>query len=99
LLFIDKYILMIDVSVSYFDIGDAMNLRDCALGAVIAASIFAGANAGTPAQSVLGKPTLMGGLFAERPSAELARGLTTMRVCLGVVLDIAGEFTARAKQI
>jgi hypothetical protein len=97
LLFIDKYILMFDVSASFFDIGDAMNVKDCALGAVVAATIFAGACAETPAKS--GSPRLAGTLFAERSASEVARGVATMRFCLTEVLDIAGEIAALAKQI
>ena len=99
LLFIDKCILIIDVSASTFDMGDPMNLqavdlRNLALGAVIAAAISVGANAGAPT-----KPSATGLLFGERSSLQTLLGFQAVRLCVGEALDIAGALTAFVRQI
>ena len=68
-----------------------MNVKDCVLGAVVAAAIFAGANADTPATA----PTPM---HATAASVQ-APGFAVLRVGLGQVLDIVGALAAFAKQL
>ncbi len=98
LLFIDKYILIIDVSASTFDIGDPMSLRTIDLqnvvfGAVIATAISVGACAGAPARSSVAGP-----FFGDGASLQAVLRLQAVRLCLGHALDIAGDLTALAKQ-
>lgn len=66
-----------------------MNIKDCILGAVVAAAIFAGANADTPRAAPVHAP------FANMP----APGIAALRVCVGRVLDVVGTVAALAKQL
>ena len=68
-----------------------MNVKDCVIGAVVAAAIFAGANADTPTT----QPTP---LHATVVSLQ-APGFAVLRVGLGQVLDVVGMLAAFAKQL
>ena len=72
----------------------AIDLRNLALGAVIAAAISVGASAGAPT-----KHTAAGPFFGERASLQAVLGLQAVRLSVGQALDIAGALTALAKQL
>jgi len=67
-----------------------MKIKDCVLGAVVAAAIFAGANADTTASSAPTRPML---------ASVRAPGIAALRVCVGQVLDVVGAVAALAKQL
>ncbi|MDR3526550.1 MAG: hypothetical protein P4L57_04655 [Rhizomicrobium sp.] len=70
------------------------DLRNLALGAIIAAAISVGANASAATTQAAAGP-----FFGARASLQTALGFQAIRLCVGQALDIAGALTAFAKQL